>query len=204
MPIDAKRLPLIFIVLLLILAGILVAQNSDPAAMLRHPRWTAALYAGGGTGVADSTDVQFVRFGGRVTRVLTRQLGGGPLRGSFEYGWEVNPVDYVLWSGYGNVYGFSVSPLLMKWNFTAPKRTVPFILATGTYLHYAQNVPPGDTSQHNFMSGGGIGVNHFIDANHAITWDIRAIHLSNASIGNHNPGVNASLQFTLGWTWFKK
>ena len=26
-------------------------------------------------------------------------------------------------------------------------------------------------------------------------------HLSNASIGNHNPGINASLQFMLGYTW---
>ena len=36
------------------------------------------------------------------------------------------------------------------------------------------------------------------------SWDlaVKAYHLSNASIGNHNPGINASLQFMLGYTWY--
>jgi len=199
---NAKQL--ILLCALMMFAVTLFAQDSDPAAMLRHPRWTAAVYAGGGNGLEDQTNVHFVRVGGRISRVLIPEIGSGRLQSSIEYGWEVNPVDYVLWGGYKSVYGFSISPLLLKWNFTAPKRTVPFILVTGTYLHTSENIPPGDTAQHNFLSGVGIGMNHFVNANHAVTWDVRAVHLSNASIGNHNPGVNVALQFTMGYTWFKK
>jgi len=36
-----------------------------------------------------------------------------------------------------------------------------------------------------------------------ITWTLRVVHISSASLGNHNPGVNASVQASLGYTWFK-
>jgi hypothetical protein len=195
--------------LLVMFASLLAAATAfaqeDLAAPLKREHWDAAVYAGGGTGVGKNTDVQFARGGFRIGRVMTGELGGGWARGTFEYGWEFSPVDYVLWSGYKNVYGFSVSPLMLKWNFTGHhKKNVPMFFATGTYIHSSSNVPPGDTSKHNFMSGAGFGMHHFVKPGQAVTWDVRAIHLSNASIGRHNPGVNASIQWTLGYTWWKK
>jgi hypothetical protein len=179
--------------------------QDDYAAPLRREHWDAAVYAGGGTGLGKDSDVQFARAGFRISRVMTGEIGPGFMRGTFEYGWEVSPIDYVLWKGQRNVYGFSVSPLMLKWNFTNHrKKNVPFFFATGTYLHTAQDVPLGNTSKHNFMSGAGFGMHHFVKPHQAVTWDIRAVHLSNASIGDHNPGVNATMQWTLGYTWWKK
>ncbi len=133
-------------------------------------------------------------------------IGGQHRFGSFEWNGEVTPIDYVLWSGYKNVYGFGVNPLILKWNFPAHRgsKFAPFFLAHGGMLFSTDNVPPGDTSKINFTSGAGIGTHIFTRENRAVTFDVRAIHLSNASLGNHNPGINASLQFTLGYTWFRK
>ena len=71
----------------------------------------------------------------------------------------------------------------------------------GFLLWTTANIPPGDTSQINFTSGAEVGVQMF--GKERNSWDlaVKAYHLSNASIGNHNPGINASLQFMLGYTW---
>jgi lipid A 3-O-deacylase len=164
--------------------------------------WNVAVFASGGTGLMDRTDVQFVRAGGRIGRVLIPQHK----LGSFEWNAEVTPVDYTLWSGYKNVYGFGFNPLILKWDLPthAGSKVAPFFLVQGGMLFSSVNVPPGDTSRINFVSGAGVGMHVFTRPNRAITFDVRATHLSNASLGNHNPGVNASLQFSLGYTWFKR
>ncbi|HVP65057.1 MAG TPA: acyloxyacyl hydrolase [candidate division Zixibacteria bacterium] len=179
--------------------------QDDYAAPLRREHWDAAVYAGGGTGVGDATNVQYVSGGFRISRVMTGELGPGFMRGTFEYGWEVEPVSYVLISDYKNVYGVKISPLMLKWNFTGHhKKNVPFFFATGSYIHTNDAIPARNTSPHNFESGAGIGMHHFVKPGQAITFDMRAVHLSNASIGDHNPGINANIQWTLGYTWFKK
>jgi lipid A 3-O-deacylase len=35
------------------------------------------------------------------------------------------------------------------------------------------------------------------------SWDfaVKIYHLSNASIGNKNPGINGAVQFMVGYTW---
>jgi hypothetical protein len=32
---------------------------------------------------------------------------------------------------------------------------------------------------------------------------VHVTHISNASIADHNPGINATMQFRVGYTWFK-
>jgi hypothetical protein len=191
---------------MVLLSGLAMAQASasaDDAAGLRKEHWNFGVFAGGGSGVGASSDVQMFRAGVRVGRVMTGELGRGWLRGTFELAGEVTPVDYVFWSGYKNVYGFGVTPVDMKWNFTHGRRVVPFIEAAAGVLWTNANIPPGDTSKINFTPGGGGGMHIFIKRDRAITWTLRAVHISSASLGNHNPGINASLQGSLGYTWFK-
>jgi len=154
----------------------------------------------------DRPYVHFARAGLRVGRVLTGELGTGAGRGTFELDAEIMPVDYVLWHGRRDVeiYGFSVSPIVMKWNFTRGRKTIPYILAQGGMLHTKLKIPPGNTSTVNFVSGPGVGFNYFLKPGRSINLDVRATHLSNASLGDHNPGVNASLQFSIGYNWWKQ
>ena len=178
-------------------------QDGDDAVIRREHRNTGVM-VGGGSGLFDRDNVQYIRAGVRVSRVMTGELGRGPLRGTFEEGIEVTPLDYVLWGGYGGVYGFGISPVVMKWNFTASHRLIPFFLAQGGILRTTSKVPPGDTSRINFVTQPGIGFNYFVKPGRSVQFDFRASHLSNASLGNHNPGVNASLQISLGYTWWKR
>src|SRR5207245_4257376 len=118
--------------------------------------------------------------GGRIGRVLTAEHSYG----SFEVDAEFAPVDYTLWSGYKNVYGVSVNPLVLKWNFpTHPgRRFAPFFLIHGGMLFTQVNVPPGDTSKINFTSGAGLGMHIFTRESRAVTVDVRPIHLSHSSL----------------------
>jgi hypothetical protein len=181
-----------------------LAQTSDDAAAIRREHWDFGVLTSGGTGLIDRTNVQFIRAGVRVGRVMTGELGSGFARGTFEVDSEIMPVDIVLWGGYKDVYGIGVNPLVMKWNFTRGKKAIPYFLAQGGMLWSTDNVPPGNTSKINFTSGAGIGLNYFLKPGRSVNWDVRATHLSNASLGSHNPGVNSSLQFSVGYNWWKR
>jgi hypothetical protein len=189
--------------LLTLLASAGMAQSGDDAGAIRREHWDFGVLTSGGTGLVDRTNVQYIRAGVRVGRVMTGELGTGFARGTFEVDSEIMPVDYVLWSGYGNVYGFGANPLVMKWNFTRGKKAIPYFLAQGGLLRTHVNIPPGNTSKINFTSGPGVGLNYFLRPGRSVNLDVRATHLSNASLGAHNPGVNASLQFSVGYNWWK-
>ena len=47
------------------------------------------------------------------------------------------------------------------------------------------------------------GIHIFTREGRAITLEMDAVHHSNASLGNQNPGYNGSYFFTVGYTWYK-
>ena len=63
--------------------------------------------------------------------------------------------------------------------------------------------PNADASVWNFTPQGGIGAHYFIRPRRSIDLGVNAVHISSASLGDRNPGVNASLQFSLGYSWWK-
>ena len=82
---------------------------------------------------------------------------------------------------------------------------VPFAEITGGALWTTQDVPFG-TNNFNFSPQGGFGV-HFLrgaDKKQAVTLAGKFLHISNAGIADANSGINASIQFELGYTWFKR
>ncbi len=169
---------------------------------VKHPNWNLGLFAIGGTGLNQDSSVQMFGVGGRLGRVLTNQHGGGVLRGTLEWNAEVLPFYQFYYPG-DKATGAVINPLVLKYNFTHGTKVAPFFEAIGGAIFTNKNFPPGDTAQINFNSGAGVGLNIFSRNNRSIAFDVRALHISNASIGNHNPGINASLQFTLGYTWWK-
>jgi hypothetical protein len=199
--IKELRLTIFAVLLLTSVAGL--AQSGDDAAN-RSEHWVVGALAGGGSGLFDRDNVQMISAGVRVGRVMTGEIGKGWARGTFEMDAEILPLDYVLWSGYRNVYGAGVNPLVLKWNFTRGHKVIPYLLAQGGVLWSTDYAPPGDTSKINFISGPGVGLNYFIRPRRSVSFDFRAAHLSNASLGAHNPGVNSGLQITLGYNWWKQ
>ncbi len=191
----------------------LAAQNA-PAPALKGST-EIGLWAGGGTGVGHSSSFQFANAGLRLGKVLTGQHGPGFLWGNFEYAVELVPLYLVLQdvpklqaggaitTGRQTVYGGSISPVILKWNFSSGKNLVPFFAAEESAIFTTKDVPAGDTSTINFASGIGSGVQFFRDDRHALSLSGHLMHISNASIGNHNPGINIALQFRLGYQWWR-
>jgi lipid A 3-O-deacylase len=195
-----KNLATFCVFILLLGSSTLFAQDSSA---LTHPGWNYGLFGGYGNGVGNDSNFHRFTFGGRIGRVLTSEHGPGILRGTFEWDAEATPLE--IFHATETTYTGGITPIVWKWNFTngAKRKVVPFVGAFGGLLVSSDNFPPGDTAHINFQTGVGVGFNAFTRSKRAITFDVRALHISNASIGNHNPGINASLQFQIGYTWFK-
>lgn len=187
--------------LLCFVAAPLMAQRSgsSQADLLRHPAWNIGVFIGGSTSVASNPSGQSLSVGLRLGRVMTRELGHGFIRGTFEVAADVIPAEEFWINGAQYAGGFD--PLILKWNFTEPRRVVPYFAVVGGALFSSSNLPPGDTARANFTSGAEFGAQWLCHSHGTINFAVKPYHLSNASIGNHNPGLNANLQFSLGYTW---
>ena len=185
----------------LILASAAAAQDL-PSKTLTRGTWELGAFAGGGEGFGKSDNTQFLIAGGRGGLVLTKEFMPGILRGNFEWAVDVMPV-YIVFPPNSGVYGGSIKPVIWKWNFTHWQKVAPYFAAAGGILFTRQNIPPGDTSQVNFTPQADFGIHIFLREGRAITLEMDAVHHSNASLGNQNPGYNGSYFFTVGYTWYK-
>ncbi len=176
---------------------------------LRQPVWEIGPWFGGGTGLGAASEFKFISAGLRLGRVMTGEIGDGRFRGTFEWAADLLPLyairqsDFYTFGPQHWVYGGGFSPVILKWNWTGNKRVVPYLAAEGGVLFTRTEVPPGDTSRTNFLPGGAFGFYFLRGRRSAIDASIHITHISNASLANHNPGINATMQFRLGYTWFK-
>ena len=199
-----------------------VALGAAQELPIRQGATEMAVWAGGGTGLGHSSSFQYANAGVRWGKVLTGAHGSGFLRGNFEYAADVIPL-YLFFQDQPKtglvtvngvpipvpitqrqtVYGGAISPLILKWNFTSGKRVIPFAAVEGTAIFTTKDVPAGDTSTINFGSGIASGVQMLRSNGHALSFSGHLLHISNASLGNHNPSINIGLQFRLGYQWWK-
>ncbi|MGB7263895.1 MAG: acyloxyacyl hydrolase, partial [Terracidiphilus sp.] len=61
----------------------------------------------------------------------------------------------------------------------------------------------GGTSVWNFSPQGGGGVHIFLRPKRSIDIGVNGVHISSASLGDRNPGVNASVQVQVGFTFWR-
>jgi lipid A 3-O-deacylase len=117
--------------------------------------------------------------------------------------------------GGGTFYGVSIEPVIFRWNFlTHSRRVQPWFQAAGGLIYTTHKFPPnyfsnaalgidGGTSVWNFSPQGGIGVHFFTRDRRSIDVGVNGVHISSASLGDRNPGVNASVQIQVGYTFWK-
>ena len=125
----------------------------------------------------------------------------------------------------GTFTGISITPAILRWNFAGTHRIAPWMQGAGGMIWTNHKYPafggppatPGGVSQSTFGDNGanddtsvwnftpqfGVGAHYFLHANRSIDIGANAIHISSASLGDRNPGVNASVQFTVGYSWWK-
>jgi hypothetical protein len=207
-----------------------IAEN--PVAQARNLRsWSFGPIANFGTGVGERSDFKFFFAGAHVGKILTPVMHAGPFSGQFEYGadvipfWQaytpdphtvtktVNGVVETAQVGGGTYTGASLTPVIFRWNFaTRAKRVQPWFQAAGGLIYTTHKFPPstlvehgtaGGTSVWNFSPQGGAGFHYFVRPGRSIDFGVNAVHISSASLGDKNPGVNASMQFQVGYSFWK-
>lgn len=213
-----------------------------PAGVVAQRAWEFGVLTQDGVGLTDNRNsFRFASVGVHAGKVLTDPIGPGLLRGSFEYAMDFYP----FWQSYtpkfyrancvaasdvpgtavcspaflvgGTYSGLQLVPIILRWNFTSPRRVSFWVQGAGGVLwtnhkypafggspYTVQNDgPSADTSVWNFTPQGGVGLHWFIRPGRSIDLGANAIHISSASLGDRNPGVNASVQFTAGYSWWK-
>ena len=185
------------------LAGLpLLAQSNTPDSVeaLRSPGWNYGFFVGGSQSFANTPSVQTFLIAGRIGRVLTHQLGSNALRGSFEMAVDLIPINE-FWIGGNAQYAGAIDPFIAKWNFTGGKTVSPYVAAVGGVVFSSKDLPVPNSSQVNFTSGMEMGAQWFRQSKNSIDFAVKIYHLSNASIGTLNPGINGAVQFMVGYTW---
>lgn len=125
------------------------------------------------------------------------------------------PYTCTLPAGGGTFYGVALTPVILRWNFlTRSRRWQPWFQGAGGLIYTTHKFPPnilsnpaenidGGTSVWNFAPQGGVGIHYFTGAKRSIDVGVNAVHISSASLGDRNPGVNASIQVQVGYTFWK-
>jgi hypothetical protein len=131
------------------------------------------------------------------------------------------PTPCTLWVAGGTYRGVSLTPVIFRWNFlTQSRHFQPWFQGAGGLIYTTHEFPPsyqsspiiigghtytpdGSTSVWNFAPQGGVGFHYFIRDKRSIDVGVNAVHISSASLGDRNPGVNASIQVQVGYTFWK-
>ena len=118
-------------------------------------------------------------------------------------------------TGGGTFYGVSLTPVILRWNLaTRSHRIQPWFQAAGGLIYTTHKFPPniltnkalgidGGTSVWNFGPQGGGGIHYFYRPRRSIDLGVNGVHISSASLGDRNPGVNASIQIQVGYTFWR-
>lgn len=204
----------------------------SPVADVRdHLRWEMGPFVNWGTGVGDRSDFKFLWGGFQIGKPLTPVLHAGWVTGQFELGGNIMPLwqaytpaphsvtftyngeTYTEQVGGGTFRGVAMTPVILRWNFlTRSRRIQPWFQGAGGLIYTTHKFPPdvlvpqgtpGGTSVWNFAPQGGFGIHYFTRARRSIDLGVNAVHISSASLGDHNPGVNASIQIQVGYTFWK-
>jgi hypothetical protein len=152
--------------------------------------WAAGGHALNGRTSSDALWSAGVRYGW----VLTKPFMPRPFRGRFEYAVDGLPV-YRLYQHGGPVWGVSVQPVNLVWNFDVRGRVVPYVQLSGGVLWTEHAVPLG-TSPINFTTANGFGL-HFMRDKFDANAEILYMHISSAGLKEPNPGIN-TLQARIG------
>ena len=180
---------------LLIASTLCLAQTQDLPAAPEKGSQEVQIWAGGGHSVPGGTqNTGAFNAGLRYGWVLTDPHLPSFLRGRFEYAVDAVPV-FTIFQPANTAYGVGFDPLGLKWNFQRHGRFSPFLELTGGVLFTNHDVPT-NTNTVNFMDQAALGT-HILGAKYNVSVEVRYMHISNAGLGNLNPGIN-TVQVRIG------
>ncbi len=208
------------------------SDADDPVAQVRNNRsWEYGPFINWGSGLGNRDNFRFFFTGFQIGKVITPVLPAKFLTGQFEFAGNIIPFwqaytpppheetftylgqPFVAPVGGGTYTGVSITPVILRWNFLTHSRLFqPWFQAAGGLIYTTHKFPPdelvphgtpGGTSVFNFSPQGGGGFHYFIRPKRSIDLGVNGVHISSASLGDRNPGVNASIQIQVGYTFWK-
>jgi hypothetical protein len=188
---------------LLLLTSFSRSQENFPP-LAQNAKWDINLWMAGATGeenLNSFTEAQIWTAGVSGSRMITSRAGERWLQGNLEYG--VNLVPVLVQSGSASAYGGGFEPVVLRWNSGRHLgRAVPYIELAGGGIFTNTNLPQGDTSNFNFTTRGGGGIQFFTGRRQSFDLACRYYHISNANLGVRNPEFNG-VQISVLYHWFK-
>lgn len=175
------------------LTGFAQAQSIEQGAT-EVQVWTS----GGHSVPGGRGDTGIWNVGLRYGWVLTNPHGPGFLKGRFEFAIDAVPA-YLIFQRRNTVYGVGINPLNLKWNFATRGHIRPYVELSGGTLFTTDKVP-AFTSKVNFTPSAALGTH--ILGKYAWAIEARYLHISNAGLGDLNPGLN-TFEVRLGIGRFK-
>ena len=137
-------------------------------------------------------DLQFLRVGGRLGRILTDPVGPGILKGNFAVSLELLPAFIV----FEEKTTYAASLTLLFRHYLAPNHRLRPFMTLGAGALYAEDQVPIGTSRLNFTPQIGFGLAFPHGPRRVYSFEYRFHHISNANQADYNPGINSSyLQF---------
>lgn len=208
------------------------APQTNPIAQARMERsWEMGPFINWGSGVGSRSDFKFLWSGFQLGKVITPVVHAGIFTGQFELGGNIMPLwlaftpaphqqtmtyqgqAYEVPVGGGTFHGVAMTPAILRWNFLSHSRRLqPWFQGAGGLIYTTHKFPPdqlvphgtpGATSVWNFAPQGGFGIHYFIRPGRSLDLGVNAVHISSASLGDRNPGVNASIQIQVGYTFWR-
>ena len=183
---------------LLLPAGAVAQWTSNPALGDRQ-LWDFGAWGAEAVGKTDGQgfgETQITMAGVHVGRVFHRASPDSGHRRTWEYTMELAPLFLV--TRVQRAYGGGFAPVGVRVNFAPRGRFRPYLEFNGGAMVTQKNVPAGRTSAFNFTAALGPGVTVPVSRTTALSFAIRAWHLSNGGIGDFNPSFN-TVQFVVGY-----
>jgi hypothetical protein len=197
----------------------------------QNKSWEYGPFVNYGNGLGNRDSFRFLSAGVQLGKQVFPVVHAGIFSGQFEYGVNIMPlwqaytpapheqvftaggITYTAPEGGGTYRGVSITPAIFRWNFlTHSDRFQPWVQAAGGLIYTTHKFPPAELVVHglpggtcvwNFTPQGGGGFHYFTSAKRSIDVGVNAVHISSASLGDRNPGVNASVQVQVGYTFWK-
>jgi hypothetical protein len=130
---------------------------------------------------------------------IGRVMAGGPARGNLQLLVDVSPLIQVRQPD--AVWGWSVAPLFLRWNFPPIGRARFFSELSGSLL-FTRAPVPARTTTFNFIDQAGFGLRIHQGDTRAWLIGYRFQHVSNAGRVKPNPGANFNFVY-LGFSFLR-
>ncbi|MGB7352401.1 MAG: acyloxyacyl hydrolase, partial [Acidobacteriaceae bacterium] len=187
-----------------------IASDTPAKSALAQRSWEYGPFFQYMNGAGARSDFHFTAAGFRLGKVITPPLLHGFFRGQFEYAGEIMPywqaftpaphtqpqtyydpatgLDYqgTIGVGGGTYTGVSLTPIILRWDFTPRRRFAPWFQAAGGLIYTTHKFPPdtlvphgqpGGTSVWNFSPQGGGGIQYFLKPGQSLMFAISGVDI---------------------------